>query len=82
MNNPCGDPDAEFLVLVNEKGRCSLWPVSMDVPAGWTVARPAGSRRDALEYAEATWSDMRPRGLVEPMADHRNSPRGRPFVLR
>ncbi|HWG25888.1 MbtH family protein [Actinospica sp.] len=37
MANPFEDEDAEFLVLVNEENQHSLWPLQIDVPAGWTV---------------------------------------------
>lgn len=28
---------ADLLCLMNDKGRYSLWPVSAEVPASWTV---------------------------------------------
>lgn len=33
--NPFDDPDATFLVLVNDEGQHSLWPAFADVPDGW-----------------------------------------------
>jgi MbtH protein len=33
--NPFEDPDAEYLVLINDEGQHSLWPVFADVPDGW-----------------------------------------------
>lgn len=76
MPNPFDDPDGRFLVLVNDEGQHSLWPVFADVPAGWTVVlgadagedgEPGVDRAAALEYVEAHWTDMRPRSLVESM---------------
>ncbi|MEJ2860814.1 MbtH family protein [Actinomycetospora flava] len=75
MPNPFDDPDGRFLVLVNEEGQHSLWPVFADVPAGWTVVfgaegtdgEPGADRAAALEYVEQHWTDMRPRSLVERM---------------
>jgi MbtH protein len=78
MPNPFDDPDGRFLVLVNDEGQHSLWPVFADVPAGWTVVfgaespgdetgEPGADRAAALEYVEQHWTDMRPRSLVESM---------------
>ncbi|HEX6681373.1 MAG TPA: MbtH family protein [Candidatus Limnocylindrales bacterium] len=65
MTNPFDDPEGSFLVLVNDEGQHSLWPAFADVPAGWTVALPAGSRDTALSYVEANWTDLRPKSLRE-----------------
>ncbi|MFD0265489.1 MbtH family protein [Streptomyces sp. NPDC127106] len=67
MNNPFEDEDATYLVLVNDEAQYSLWPSFADVPAGWTVAHPEDGRAACLEYIERTWTDMRPRSLVEAM---------------
>lgn len=63
MTNPFDLQDGSYLVLVNPEGQHSLWPASLDAPAGWTrVHGPAG--RDAcLEYVNTHWTDMRPRSL-------------------
>lgn len=68
MSNPFDDPDAEFLVLVNDEDQHSLWPVFADVPAGWTTVFGPGAREAALEYVETHWTDMRPRSLREQMS--------------
>jgi MbtH protein len=67
VTNPFEDENGTYLVLVNDEGQHSLWPEWIDVPAGWTVANPASSRADALEYVERNWTDMRPRSLVREM---------------
>jgi len=61
------DDEAHFLVLVNDEGQHSLWPVFADVPDGWTVACPENTREACLDYVESVWTDMRPRSLVEAM---------------
>ena len=72
MTNPFDDEDGRFLVLVNDEGQHSLWPVFADVPAGWTVVfgeTPDGeSREAAVAYVEEHWTDLRPRSLVERMS--------------
>ena len=66
VTNPFEDPDASYLVLVNDEGQHSLWPVFADVPAGWrTVYR--GTRPAAVEYVDQHWTDMRPASLVAAM---------------
>ncbi|MEU1878829.1 MbtH family protein [Streptosporangium sp. NPDC020072] len=63
MSNPFEDEDGRYLVLVNGEGQHSLWPFSQEIPRGWEVALGESSRRDCLEFVEANWTDMRPRGL-------------------
>jgi MbtH protein len=65
MTNPFEDEDGTYLVLVNEEDQHSLWPSFLDVPAGWTVRYGGDTRQACLDYIERTWTDMRPRSLVE-----------------
>ncbi|MET8870048.1 MbtH family protein [Nonomuraea sp. NPDC004580] len=67
MTNPFDDPDAEFLVLVNDEGQHSLWPVFIDVPEGWTSVFGKASREECLAYIEKSWTDMRPKSLIAAM---------------
>jgi MbtH protein len=67
MPNPFDDEDARFLVLINEEGQYSLWPVFMDVPAGWTQAYGEESRAACLQFIEENWTDMRPNSLIRAM---------------
>lgn len=63
--NPFEDPDAPYRVLVNHEGQYSLWPAAQPTPQGWTVAHDTDSRANCLEYIEKTWTDMRPKSLIE-----------------
>ncbi|MFI9769647.1 MbtH family protein [Streptomyces sp. NPDC052415] len=65
--NPFDDDEGRFLVLVNDEGQHSLWPVFANVPDGWTVAHPADIRQACLDHIERSWTDMRPRSLAEAM---------------
>jgi len=67
MSNPFEDKDGVYLALVNGEGQYSLWPAFIDVPAGWTVAHPKDSRDACLDFINRTWTDMRPKSLVEAM---------------
>jgi hypothetical protein len=72
--NPFEDPDANYLVLVNDENQHSLWPVFADVPDGLWVraalraltARIAGILRTARQAAVTGDDaiDLRLAGLV------------------
>lgn len=63
MTNPFEDEQASYLVVVNAEGQHSLWPQSIDVPAGWTIRHGPTGRSDALAYVDENWRDMRPLSL-------------------
>ncbi|GAA2268922.1 MULTISPECIES: MbtH family protein [Kitasatospora] len=65
--NPFEDERGTYLVLVNDEGQHSLWPVSIEVPAGWAKVHGEDTRQACLDYIEANWTDMRPKSLVEAM---------------
>jgi MbtH protein len=62
--NPFEDPDTLYLVIANDEGQHSLWPVSSRVPAGWAVLHEADTRSHCVDYIEENWTDMRPLSLV------------------
>lgn len=68
MTNPFDDEDGTFLVLVNDEGQHSLWPSFAEVPAGWSVVHGEDTRAASLAYIEENWTDMRPKSLIEEMA--------------
>lgn len=65
--NPFDDPEGTFLVLVNDEGQHSLWPVFAKVPNGWKTVFGEAGRAECLEYIEKSWTDMRPKSLIEAM---------------
>ena len=65
--NPFEDPDAMYLVLVNDEGQHSLWPVFVDVPDGWNAVFGEAGREECLDYIEKSWTDMRPKSLIAAM---------------
>ena len=67
MTNPFEDPAGTYLVLVNAENQHSLWPESVDVPAGWTVAFGPETRQACLDHVETNWTDMRPKSLADAM---------------
>ncbi|MEU0787896.1 MbtH family protein [Streptomyces sp. NPDC006173] len=66
MTNPFENPEAEYLVLVNEEKQYSLWPKFAEVPAGWTTMHE-NDRASCIEYINSTWTEMRPHSLVQQM---------------
>lgn len=64
MTNPFDDESGRFLVLRNDEGQHSLWPTSIDVPAGWAVAHDEADRETCVRYVEENWRDLRPASLI------------------
>lgn len=71
MTNPFEDDEADYLVLVNEENQHSLWPATIDAPAGWRTASGPQPRAEALDYIERNWTDLRPAGLIAAMGEAR-----------
>jgi MbtH protein len=65
--NPFEDPDAKYLVLINDEGQHSLWPVFADVPDGWEIIFGEDGRQECLDFIETNWTDMRPNSLIRQM---------------
>ncbi len=72
MINPFEDFKASYLVLVNGENQHSLWPVSINIPPGWSQVYGPELRDACLKYIEESWTDMRPASLVVAMSS--NSP--------
>jgi MbtH protein len=69
MTNPFENPDAPYLVLVNDENQHSLWPASITVPAGWRQVHGPDTRQASLDYVETNWTDLRPASLVAHMKE-------------
>ena len=57
------DPQARFVVVVNNEEQYSIWPDHRDLPAGWRDAGFRGVREECLAHVEQVWTDMRPLSL-------------------
>jgi uncharacterized protein YbdZ (MbtH family) len=68
MSNPFEDAEASYVVLVNDERQYSLWPVFAGTPDGWTVDFGPSGRAECLDHVNRTWTDMRPKSLVDAMA--------------
>ncbi len=69
MTNPFEDEDGRYVVLINDEGQHSLWPLFAEVPEGWSVIYEEDTRQACLDFIEQNWTDMRPRSLVESMRE-------------
>lgn len=67
MTNPFENEQGSYRALVNDEGQHSLWPTTIDVPAGWTSVFGPADRAACLEYVNEHWVDMRPKSLIEAM---------------
>jgi len=63
--NPFEDDDADYIVLKNDEWQYSMWPASIAIPAGWSAVGPQGKRAECLAYIETTWTDMRPKSVID-----------------
>lgn len=53
----------EYVVVSNHEEQYSIWRTDREVPLGWKVAGPAGTKDQCLDYIEEVWTDMRPLSL-------------------
>lgn len=67
MTNPFEDENGTYIVLMNDEGQYSLWPVFIPVPEGWSTVHQADTRKACLDYINENWTDMRPKSLAESM---------------
>jgi MbtH protein len=62
------DENITYQVLRNDEEQYSLWPLSLDIPAGWQAVGKQGTKDECMSYVDEVWTDMRPRSLREQMA--------------
>lgn len=68
MASPFEDEISLFRILVNNEGQHSLWPSSIEIPAGWVTVHGPTAKAACLEFVESNWTDLRPLGLIKAMA--------------
>lgn len=60
-------PEIQYLVVINDEGRYSIWPDYQDMPWGWRAEGFSGERQACLDHIEKVWTDMRPISLRQAM---------------
>ncbi|WP_097870596.1 MbtH family protein [Streptomyces sp. rh34] len=74
MDNLFDDPDGLFLVLSDPRGRHSVWPAALDLPAGLTTVHGPHPRQECLDIIDSALAGSRKgnagsgQGLAEPSA--------------
>lgn len=57
-----------YHVVVNQEEQYSIWPVHLkDLPQGWKIIGPSGSKQECLDRIGKLWTDMRPMSLQKKM---------------
>jgi MbtH protein len=78
MKNPFERDDIPYYALVNEEGQYSIWPTTIEIPEGWSVAHGPSGRQSCVEFIEEMWTDMRPKSLIEAMDNSPSLPEHNP----
>jgi uncharacterized protein YbdZ (MbtH family) len=68
------DDDQIYRAVVNHEEQYSIWPVTRDLPAGWSDAGKQGTKAECLAYIEEVWTDMRPLSLRQHMEEMSRNP--------
>jgi MbtH protein len=68
MTNPFESEENDYMVLRNQEGQCSLWPILLKIPGGWVETGQRGKRKESLDWIKRNWTDMRPKSLIEAMS--------------
>lgn len=50
----------DYVVVVSESGRHSIWPSFKPFPWSWSAEGFRGSRDDCLAHIDRVWTDLRP----------------------
>ena len=58
-----------YRVVVNHEEQYSIWPEYKENALGWKDAGKSGPKTECLAYIKEVWTDMRPLGLRQQLAD-------------
>lgn len=61
--------EPNYLVVISDEGRYSIWPEYKEIPWGWRAEGTSGSKESCLDHIEKVWTDMRPLSLQKHMAE-------------
>ncbi len=63
------DDDTRYKVVINHEEQYSIWPADRELPLGWNAVGKEGTKKEALDYIEEVWTDMRPLSLRKKMEE-------------
>jgi MbtH protein len=52
-----------YCVVLNHEGQYSIWPVGIELPAGWDPEGFNGTLQECLARIDHVWTDMRPASI-------------------
>ena len=52
--------DVIYNVVINLQGEYSIWPKCKDIPLGWRMVGPTGTRQECLDYITDTCMESLP----------------------
>tara|TARA_Y100001934_G_C11564851_1_gene411649 strand:- start:224 stop:439 length:216 start_codon:yes stop_codon:yes gene_type:complete len=55
--------ETNYLVVISEEGRYSIWPDFKEIPWGWKAEGTSGTKQECLDHIGKVWTDMRPLSL-------------------
>ena len=55
--------ETNYLVVISEEGRYSIWPDFREIPWGWKAEGTSGAKQECLDHIGKVWTDMRPLSL-------------------
>ncbi|MEU4347651.1 MbtH family NRPS accessory protein [Streptomyces sp. NPDC023838] len=55
--------ERRYRVVVNDEDQYSMWPLDLELPAGWLAEGFEGTRQECAARVDEVWTDMRPAGL-------------------
>jgi MbtH protein len=61
------DADMMHRVVVNDEEQYSIYPIDLELPAGWRALGKSGTTAECLVYISEVWTDMRPLSLRKAM---------------
>ncbi|MHA7962499.1 MbtH family protein [Paenibacillus sp. CAU 1782] len=54
---------SSYKVVVNSEEQYALWPLQLNIPAGWSEAGKNGSKDECLAFVKEVWTDLTPLSL-------------------
>ncbi len=57
-----------YCVVLNHEEQYSIWPASIELPAGWDPEGFSGTLQECLARIDHVWTDMRPASIRKVMS--------------
>lgn len=74
MNANDDKAELEYLVVISDEERYSIWPSYKEIPWGWRSSGFSGPKQVCLDHIAEVWTDMRPLSLRRAMDSENITP--------